>query len=264
MYPSKSILTWIKHLVPVQLRPFLRRLLPAPIEPDHYKTIPPEDMEIEICLRDAWKDASIPAAQRAIVNAELQRMYQGEVIPIFRILAEAVRMTHHEETSIVEVGCATGHYSEVLACQLGHPIKYIGIDYSPALLTEARRYYPQQEFVLGDATRLPLDDKCVELLISGCVLLHVPDYERVISESARIARKWVIFHRTPVVAGSTIHFTKLAYGVPCLEIAFGERELFDLFAKNNLNVVHTYEIDEPSAPHISTRGYGRTFVCRVI
>ncbi len=239
-----------------------RRLLRVPTASDHYRIIPPEEIETEMRLREAWKDASIPAAQRAIVNAELQRMKQDEVIPIYRILAEAVRLTHCEDTPIVEVGCATGHYSEVLAYLLGHSIRYVGIDYSTALLAVARQYYPHQDFILGDAVTLPLAEQSVELLISGCVLLHVPDYERVISESVRVARQWVIFHRTPVVAGPTLHYTKQAYGVPCLEIVFGESELFDLFIKHHLSVAHTFEIDTPQAPRALNRGYGKTFVCR--
>jgi len=260
MSSPKSILTWLKRLFPKRLIALGRHSQPVPTF-DHYRIILPEEMETETRLRDAWKDERIPAAQRTFVDDELQRMYQGDVVPIFRILAEAVRLTHCEDTTIIEVGCATGHYSEVLAYLLGHSIRYVGIDYSDALLASARRYYPHQNFALGDAVALPLEEKSVELLISGCVLLHVPDYERVITESARVARQWVIFHRTPVVVGPTLHYTKQAYGVPCLEIAFGELELFDLFEKNHLTVVHTFEIDAPSAPRALYRG--KTFVCRV-
>lgn len=262
MRSPKSILTLLKRLFPTHLIALGRRLLRVPTASDHYRIIPPEEIETETRLRDAWKDASIPPAQRAIVDAELRRMYQREVIPIFRILAEAVRLTHCEDTLIVEVGCATGHYSEVLTHLLGHSIRYVGIDYSTALLAVARRYYPHQGFALGDAVALPLAEQSVELLISGCVLLHVPDYARVIAESARVARQWVIFHRTPVVAGPTLHYTKQAYGVPCLEIVFGERELFDLFRKHHLTVAHTFEIDAPQMPRALDRGYGKTFVCR--
>jgi hypothetical protein len=66
-----------------------------------------------------------------------------------------------------------------------------------------------------------------------------------------------------VVHGPTVHYTKLAYGVRCLEIAFGEEELLDLFRKSGLTVVKTFEISKNMIPCTSYQGYGVTFLCRV-
>jgi SAM-dependent methyltransferase len=228
----------------------------------NYQMINSNYTEIGFTLRDAWKDPSIPHSQRSIVNNELKRMYKGLVPVTYQILADAVRATGSEENQIIEVGCASGYYSEVLHYLLGHPIKYIGVDYSPALIRLARHKYPNTLFTLGDATALPFESKKVDILISGCVMLHVPNYPQVISESARVSRKWVIFHRTPVTPGKTIYLTKLAYGVRCLEIVFGESELLGLFRENGLNVIKTFEIGQNSIPCTNDRGSGITYLCK--
>jgi ubiquinone/menaquinone biosynthesis C-methylase UbiE len=213
-------------------------------------------------LSDAWKDRLIPGAQRAIVDAELERMYKGDVVPIYRVLADSIQLTGCENAKIVEVGCASGHYSEVLRYLLGHVIWYMGIDYSEAMIVEARRHYPDISFAVGDTTALPLSDGACDVLISGTVILHVQDYEKAIAESVRVTREWVVFHRTPVVAGPTIHFTKLAYGVKCIEIAFGEDELLDIFREHGLSTVKTFEIAHNIVSGTSYHGYTKTYVCR--
>lgn len=183
-------------------------------------------------LCNGWKAGSIPAAQNQIVAHELQEMYAGRVTKTYSALAEAVRLTGQENGKIIEVGCATGYYYEVLRYLLGHNIQYRGIDYSEAMIAEARLKYPGIPFEVGDATRLPLPNEAFDILISGCVLLHVLDYKKAIAESARVTRKWVIFHRTPVTNGATSYFKKKAYGVPCMEVHFSKEE-FKLICENN-------------------------------
>jgi SAM-dependent methyltransferase len=228
-----------------------------------YQIISSKDVLTEKKIKDAWKDQGIPQAQRAIVNTELSRMYKGDIIPIYRILAEAVRMTGCENSQIIEVGCASGYYSEVLPHLLQHPIKYIGVDYSQALIQRARQYYPDTNFLLGDASALPFGSKMADILISGCVLLHMADYQQGIAESVRVSRKWVIFHRTPVVDGPTMYYTKLAYGVKCLEIAFGQDDLRNLFRENGLTLVKSFEISQNMVPCTSYKGWGMTYLCKI-
>jgi len=212
---------------------------------------------------NAWKDQNIPKAQRTIVNSELKRMYQNDVIPIYRIIADAVRMTECEDGKIIEVGCASGYYLEVLSFLLQHAIDYIGIDYSLALIELARQYYPNNTFLVGDASELPFNSKTADIVISGCVLLHMANYRQGIAESVRVSRKWVIFHRTPVVVGPTIYFTKRAYGVRCLEIGFGQDDLLKILSENGLTLVNTYVIGENYVPCTSYKGYGITYLCKV-
>jgi SAM-dependent methyltransferase len=221
----------------------------------------PEEATPDPQLSTAWRDPRIPTAQRAVVEMELRQMVMGQPPLVFSQLAEAVRATSCEHGTIVEVGCASGYYAEVLAHLLGHDVRYLGLDYSAALIAEARRRYQARPFLIGDATALPLAGDVCDVLISGCVLLHVADFQRAIVESSRASRRWVIFHRTPVVNGPTLQYTKLAYGVRCLEWAFGEAELLSQFQAAGLRIARTYDIGQNKLPQTGYQGYNRTYLC---
>jgi ubiquinone/menaquinone biosynthesis C-methylase UbiE len=189
-----------------------------------------------------------------VVSDELARMYRGEVIAPYQGLADAVRHTEGQRGRIVEVGCASGYYYEVLSHLLGHEIRYLGVDYSRAMIDQARRHYPGVPFLVADATNLPFGDSSCDLLISGTVLLHVQNYPAVIAESARVTRRWAIFHKTPTCRGATRYYTKNAYGVRCVEIVFGRNELEGLFRTSDLAIDGVIQMADDL----------NTFVCRKI
>lgn len=214
-------------------------------------------------LVKGWQDPQIAPKQRQLVNAQLGRMYQGDVPLIFRVAAEAVRATTLTDGRLVEVGCSSGYYGEVLEHLLRHRVNYIGVDYSEALITLARRCYAKVPFIVGDATRLPLAAESCEVLFSGSVLLHVPDYAAVIRESARVSNQWCIFHRTPVfLQGDTICLSKFAYGVKVVELIFGEHELYQIFSQYGLRVERKFVIDTYSMKGLSNDVAMITYVCR--
>ena len=52
-----------------------------------------------------------------------------------------------------------------------------------------------------------------DVVISGCCLLHILEYEEAVAEVVRVARSYAIFHRTPfVLEEPNRYFRKLAYG----------------------------------------------------
>ncbi len=210
-----------------------------------------------------WQNPTIPQRQRQLVNSELERMYQGDVIPVYQIAADAVKATKEVAPFIVEVGCASGYYSEVLSYLLGHRVRYLGIDYSAALIKLAQQCYPTVPFLLADATALPLLSGYCDILFSPALLMHVPAYEQAIQECARVSHSWCIFHRTPVVKQAPVtYFSKYAYGVPVVEIAFNEEELLSLFDKYGLEVRDTFTIGQGMVEGLSEAVRMTTYVCR--
>jgi SAM-dependent methyltransferase len=193
-------------------------------------------------LSDGWKSPSIPVLQRQLTESELADMYAGKVIRPYRVLAECIKIIGGENKSMIEVGCSTGYYSEVLSHLLGKRVNYTGVDYSAAMIEEAVKKYPDAKFREADATAMPYEYKTFDIVISGCCLLHIPNYEKAISESARIAKDWVIFHRTPIVQGPTAYYKKKAYGVPCVEIHFNEKNFIEMCNANGLELKETFDI----------------------
>jgi SAM-dependent methyltransferase len=85
----------------------------------------------------------------------------------------------------LDAACGTGRYAEYLAGR-GHRV--VGVDSSPDMLDRARARVPSGEFLLGDLRRLPLPDNCVDLVVSGLALSHVPTLGPVMAEFARVLR----------------------------------------------------------------------------
>lgn len=224
---------------------------------------PITDTAVKDSLSQAWQDEAIPLVQRKLVDEQLRDMHNGTVIDVFRVAAEAVRRTGLTAPSILELGCSSGYYGEVLETLVGPEVTYSGMDLSGAMIAEARRCYPSREFVQGDAIDLPFADASYDILLSSAMLMHVKDYPVAIRETARVARSWCVFHRTPVMhEAPTAWFEKLAYGVRLLEICFNEPELIGLFAGSGLELVDRLSIDKFEPTEDVSGGEMVTYVCR--
>lgn len=224
---------------------------------------PISDAAVTGSLSEAWQDEGIPLSQRKLVDEQLRDMHQGKVVDVFRVAAAAIRRTGLTAPSVLELGCASGYYGEVLATLVGPDVSYAGMDFSAAMIGEARRRYPSGEFVQGDATALPFADASYDILMSSALILHVEDYPLAIRETARVSQGWCVFHRTPVtLLAPTAWFEKLAYGVRVFEVCFNEPELLELFGSAHLEVVDRLPIDTFSLTPDFPAGEMVTYVCR--
>jgi SAM-dependent methyltransferase len=213
-------------------------------------------------LRSAWHDKAMPQKQRALVDRQLQQYRAGIRIDNFEVFVRCLQELPNIETgmSLLEIGCSSGYYSEVLEIS-GLSLKYSGCDYAPAFIELARKKYPTLDFSVEDATSLRYPDASFDVVVSGCCLLHIPEYAKSVVETARIAKSYVIFHRTPVVWGQPEQwYRKQAYGVETVEIHFNEAELLDLLASTGLILIATHTLHQDND---ATTGYAvRTYVCR--
>jgi SAM-dependent methyltransferase len=93
--------------------------------------------------------------------------------------------------SILEIGCASGRLIELLRAY-GYGGKYTGVDIASENIESAKRLYPQQEFLVGDATRMSMDRK-FDMVYAAGVVMHVPDYTVLIENMIGWAEKYVAF-----------------------------------------------------------------------
>ena len=206
-------------------------------------------------------------AARTVTRQE--RAYQGLIAAMkrdeprldFRVAAEAVDATRIANPRVLEVGCGSGYYSEVLATLLPGGVLYTGIDYSDAMIARARARYPSAAFEVADATRLPYADSAFDIVFNGVSLMHIIDYQAAIREAARVASRYCIFHTVPVFDDHpTTFLSKYAYGAPVVEIVFGKPELMKLCHDAGLRLEHEwpgipYDVHEATGHHSTTATY---------
>jgi ubiquinone/menaquinone biosynthesis C-methylase UbiE len=215
-------------------------------------------------LREAWKSESLPRRQRKLVDGQLAAYRRGEPVDVFDVLIRAMRMLPSDlcGMSVLEVGCSSGFYSEVLDIA-AMQVSYVGCDYSEAFIALAREKYPAIRFHVEDASKLSYCDESFDIVISGCCLLHIPEYQAAVRETARTTRRYAIFHRTPVVLGqSNVYYRKQAYGIDTVEIHFNEPEFLQLLDDSGLELLTTYTLDETVRD--GTGSANRTYVCQKI
>ena len=241
-------------------------LFPSAAVSSHYVELNDTETDTEAArLRSAWQTEALPRRQRELVDRQLAAYRRGTPLDVFDVMVRALRKLCPAagRLSVLEVGCSSGFYAEVIG-MAGLPIDYAGCDYSAAFVALARASYPGLSFDVEDATALRYRDAAFDVVISGCCLLHIPEYEQAIAETARVARHFAVFHRTPVVLGAaTKYFRKQAYGIETVEIHFNEPQLLALFQRHGLELIETYTLNEERDRADPQRGNAnRSYVCR--
>ncbi len=224
---------------------------------DSFKRLEPSPaLAVELALDRAWQDPSIPRRQWiSVVRGEIERLRQGHSLPHFDVLVQQLKKTGLVNPTLLEVGASSGFYSEILKI-LGFVCQYSGADYSPAYAELAHELFPDIDFHIADARVLPFQDDEFDILVSGCCILHIANYQDAIEEAARVASKFVVFNRTPVLMDSPTEFyEKNAYGVRCIEIHFNHSELLDLFAMNGLELVSFEDVSQEPEGAVRYRCY---------
>ena len=96
-------------------------------------------------------------------------------------------------TRILDAGCGTGALTRVLA-EEAPQATVVGVDADPGLLAVARDAEPDPgergsriDYCAGDATRLPLPNGAVDLVVCQALLVNLPDPAAAVREFARVS-----------------------------------------------------------------------------
>lgn len=214
---------------------------------------------------ESWRNASVVQQQHIAYQKLILEMEAGNPRLDLLTAAKAVALTALAKPTILEVGCGSGYYSQVLARLVASQVKYSGLDYSGEMIRRASQAYPRERFVVGDGAALPFGDSSFDIVMNGVSLMHMTQYTRALAESRRVASRWCIFHTVPLLqARATTILTKKAYGELTVEIIFNESELLALFKAEGMSVRHVL----PSIPYQLEAILGeltvtKTFVCEL-
>lgn len=203
----------------------------------NYQKLSPDQVQaIADECENAWQDPSLPGRQYELAaQKELETYRHGKPSAPFDALVRCLRsLMLGPIVRVLDVGASAGYYGEVMRIA-GYDFKYTACDYSPAFQRMAEALYPGIDFDICDARNLPYRDGFYDIVLNGACIMHIQNFRKVIQESARVASRYVIFHRTPITPGDTSYFVKEGYGRRMLEIHFNEAELLDCFQSADLH-----------------------------
>lgn len=213
---------------------------------------------------EAWHAREVAEAQHLAYQPLLAAMHAGRPRQDLRVAVEAVRWTGMKTPRLLEVGCGSGYYSEVLRAA-AIPMHYVGADISRAMVTLGAQQYPWIPFVVANGEHLPFAGRSFDIVFNGVSLMHMAEPALAVAEASRVAGSWCIFHTVPLVLeGPGVVYRKMAYGRPCVETIFGEAEFHAMLRGCGLKVEASWE----SVPYDVAHAVGkptvtRTFVCSV-
>lgn len=98
-----------------------------------------------------------------------------------------------DDAVVLDIGCGAGTDLLLAATRLGPRGRAIGVDMTDAMRARAVAGAAACELANvevrdGDATRLPVDDRTIDVVISNGVLNLVPDKQKAVREIARVLK----------------------------------------------------------------------------
>jgi 2-polyprenyl-6-hydroxyphenyl methylase/3-demethylubiquinone-9 3-methyltransferase len=97
--------------------------------------------------------------------------------------ARLVPPAARDGATLVDVGCGAGLLAPHVA---GKGYRLVGVDLVPSALAQAAAHGVRP--VVGDATALPLPDRCADVVVAGEILEHVTDLAAAVREACRVLR----------------------------------------------------------------------------
>lgn len=151
-------------------------------------------------LSQAYTSPDIAAKQRVIVDRQLREMHAGNAPAHFAVVGEIMAGLHCREgtepITLLDAGCSSSYYHEIVEYYVPGWAQYTGVDYNPSMVDMSRARYPESVIVRGDLQRLGFADRAFDMVLSGGTLVHIKNWQLALSELARVARRWLLLHRT--------------------------------------------------------------------
>jgi len=108
---------------------------------------------------------------------------------------------------LLDVCCGPG-YGAGQAAKRG--LDAVGIDLSPAMISQAQQRFPSAEFRVGDAEQLEFDDGSFDAVVCPFGVLHLPEPDKAFAEAFRVLRSGGRYALTVWCAPDKAEFLGLA------------------------------------------------------
>lgn len=206
-----------------------------------------------IDLARSYADSSIAPKQRRLVDAQLQAMRTGDPPAHFkvvgRILSRLKEQAGAQALSLLDAGCGSGYYYEIINHFVSGGVRYFGVDFNPGMLSMARKHYPGLSTARVDLRWLAVRDASVDLVLSGAAIVHIREWETVLKELTRVTRKWLLLHRTLVYKSTpTSVNVERHYDRDVYRVRINEAEILALIDKLGMDLIMKCDAGEGQMP----------------
>lgn len=114
-----------------------------------------------------------------------------------------------ETTDVVlDVGCGTGYFTNLMWDKAA---RVVGVDMDLASVRVAKKFSPKQDFILSDATKLPIKSQAVTKILCSEVLEHVSDDMGLTNECCRVLRDGGVMVCSSINASFPFHSRKSSH-----------------------------------------------------
>jgi SAM-dependent methyltransferase len=124
----------------------------------------------------------------------------GAWAPVVRDTVEALERTGLAEALVLDYGCGSGLYREILKTNAATSAwTYVGADINAAIVDLCRRRDTETRYeVVTEGQPLPFPDATFDVVLASGVFQCVSHPEALLAEFRRITRDWVLLSRLPV------------------------------------------------------------------
>ena len=112
-----------------------------------------------------------------------------------KAIAKIIKKFTRKNYSILDVGCACGHFYRSLKREIKVNFFYTGIDPYKILLDKAKIAWKKESnvnFKKGNVQNLPFKNKLFDISFCSNVLLRLPSIEKALRELIRVTKKTII------------------------------------------------------------------------